>query len=77
MARRRRTRTRRVSLVRSRAARKAWETRRRRRSWKGICPVCRKPVWMRGRKYKGRYYHERCLEARLYAKTLKRHDLLD
>ena len=76
MARRKR-RTSRKSRTRSLAAQKAWETRRRRRAWKGICPVCRKPVWVRGHRYKGRWYHGRCLESKLYVRSLKKHGLLE
>jgi len=47
---------------RRKAAKKAWRTRRRERRYKGICPYCKKPVWVRGIRRKRKIWHDLCYE---------------
>ena len=42
------------------AIEKAWRVRKREKTYKGVCPLCKKPVWAQGKKLAGRWYHTTC-----------------
>jgi len=59
-----------VSRKRSEAIKKAWR-RRKREGGKGICPICKKPVYAGGIRRKGKIYHKVCLKMRKVIKRLR------
>jgi len=48
---------------------KAWRTRKA-KGPKGICGLCGRPVWARGRKYKDRWYHYDCYVVKVHPKRV-------
>jgi len=55
-----------VSKVRSRAIKKAWRRRKREKAYKAICYRCGKPIWTRGIKRKGHWFHRNCYEEYIF-----------
>jgi len=51
---------------RSEAIEKAWRKRKKEKSYKGICPYCNEPVWVRGIKRQGKWWHENCYERHVF-----------